>query len=313
MIRYSMEDVGRDPKSVVTVGSFDGLHVAHRMILRTLVEKASALQSRSVLITFTPHPQEIVGKRKVELLTTEDERLRMISEAGIDEICVIKFDRDFSLVTAEDFLVKLVLEKIGMHELVLGYNHTFGRGAQGTVEFARKVGEKVGFGVDFINAVLIDDEIVSSSTIRRMLRNGNLSLANRMLGRSYSLEGYVIRGDARGRLLGYPTANLKLVDERLLVPAYGVYIVEAEVEGGKFAGLASIGVRPTFEDEGVPMVEVWLSDFDRDIYGKRMNVNFVHRLRDEMKFDSAEQLIAQMDQDKRELNEFLVKTVNKQR
>lgn len=313
MISYSLEEIKRDPKSIVTVGTFDGLHVAHRMILKTLVEKASALGSRSVLVTFKPHPQEIVGKRKVELLMTEEERVQRISDAGIDEICVLKFDRDLSLVTAEDFLVKLIYEKIGMHELVLGYNHTFGRGAQGTVEFASTVGKKVGFEVDFINAVLLDDEIVSSSTIRRLLRRGNLSLANKMLDRPFALEGYVIRGDARGRLLGYPTANLKLVDERLLIPSFGVYIVEAEVEGGKFAGLASIGVRPTFEDEGVPMLEVWLSDFDRDIYGKRMRVSLVHRLRDEMKFDSAEQLIAQMDQDKRVMNEFLVKTVNKQR
>ncbi len=313
MIRYSLNDIARDPKSIVTVGTFDGLHVAHRRILDTLQEKAAALGSRSVLITFSPHPQEIIGKKKVELLMTEEDRVQMISDAGIDEICVLKFDRDFSLVTADDFLTELVYAKIGVHELVLGYNHTFGRGAQGTVEFARKVGEKLGFSVDYIEAVRMDDEIVSSSTIRRLLHSGNLALANSMLGRPYSFDGYVIRGDARGRLLGFPTANLKLVDERLLVPSFGVYVVEAIVEGDKFTGLASIGVRPTFEDGGTPMVEVWLSDFDRDIYGKRLRVSLIHRLRDEMKFDSAEQLVSQMEQDKRVMNEFLVKTVNKQR
>ncbi|OYV87938.1 MAG: riboflavin biosynthesis protein RibF [Ignavibacteriae bacterium 37-53-5] len=313
MIRYSLEDITFNPKSVVTVGTFDGLHVAHRRILETLVEKARALRSRSVLITFKPHPQEILGRKKVELLTTEEERVQLIAEAGIDEICLLKFDRDFSMITAEDFLLKLILQKVGMHELVLGYNHTFGRGAEGTVEFARRVGERAGFGVDYIDAILIDNEKVSSSVIRGSLRNGNLQLANKMLGRPYSVEGYVIRGDQRGRLLGYPTANLKLVDDRLLIPSFGVYVVEVTVEGNRLTGLASLGVRPTFEDEGVPIVEVWIADFDRDIYGKRIKVSFILRLRDEMKFDSAEQLIAQMDQDKRMMNEFLVKTINKQR
>lgn len=313
MIHYSIDDMTFDPKSVVTVGTFDGLHVAHMKILHDLVGKGKARGDRSVLITFKPHPQEVVGKRKVELLMTEEERAQLISDAGIDEICMLKFDRDFSLVTAEDFLVKLVCDKIGMRELVLGYNHRFGRGAQGTVDFARKVGKRVGFDVDFIDAVYIDDEIVSSSAIRRLLRDGDLRLANKMLGKSYAVEGYVIRGDARGRMLGYPTANLKLVDERLLIPAFGVYVVEVQVEGSRFTGLASIGVRPTFENAGMPIVEVWISDFDRDIYGKRIRVGFVHRLREERKFDSADQLIAQMDQDKRMMNEFLVKTINKQR
>ncbi len=313
MIRYSIEDVSFNAESVVTVGTFDGLHVAHMRILETLAEKSRKPGSRSVLITFRPHPQEIIGKKKVEILMTEEERVQLISEAGIDEVLLLKFDHDLSLVTAEDFLMKLIYEKIGMRELVLGYNHTFGRGAKGTVEFARKVGQKVGFGVDFIEAVLIDNVAVSSSAIRNLLRSSNLPLANKMLGKPYAIEGFVIRGNQRGRLLGYPTANLKLVDERLLIPSFGVYIVEVTVEGTRLMGLASLGVRPTFEDDGAPMVEVWISDFDRDIYGKRIKLAFVHRLRDEMKFDSAEQLISQMDQDKRVMNEFLVKTVNKQR
>ncbi len=313
MIRHSLEEIGFNEDSIVTVGTFDGLHVAHQKILATLVEKAKSLNSRSVLITFKPHPQEVLGRRKIEMLMTEEERVRMIEDAGIDEICLLKFDREFSLVTAEDFLVKLLREKVGLHELVLGYNHRFGHAAQGTVEFAREVGERVGFDVDYIEAVLIDGKPVSSSNVRKLLKEGSVAVANKMLGRPYSLEGTVIRGDGRGRLLGYPTANLRLVDERLLIPRFGVYVVEAQVEDNKFVGLASIGVRPTFEDGGKVIVEVWISNFDRDIYGKLVKVSFIHRLRDELKFESPDQLVAQMDQDKRMMNEFLVKTLNKLR
>ncbi len=318
MIHYSLDEIESNKNSVVTVGTFDGIHVAHQRILETLVEKAKSLalrtgpsRSRSVLITFAPNPQEILGKKEVAMLMTDDERVQMISDAGIDEICLLKFDRDFSLVTAEDFLVKLIYKKIGLHELVLGYNHTFGHKAQGTVEFAREVGKRIGFNVDFVDKILIEGMVVSSSNIRKLLKEGNLLLANEMLGRPYSFDGFVIRGDGRGRLLGYPTANLRLVDERLLFPSFGVYVVEVNAGKEKFIGLASIGVRPTFEDSGIPIVEVWISDFDRDIYGKRIKVSFIHRLRDELKFDSAGQLILQMDQDKKMMNEYLVKTFNK--
>lgn len=262
MIHYSLDGIESNPYSVVTVGAFDGLHVAHRKILDTLVEKTKSLalhigssEARSVLITFTPHPQEVLGKKignplrgKVEMLMTDEERVQMISDAGINEICLLKFDHDFSLVTAEDFLVKLIYKGIGLHELVLGYNHTFGHKAQGTVEFAREVGKKIGFNVDFVDKILIEGMIVSSSKIRKLLKDGNLLLANKMLGRQYSFDGFVIRGDGRGRLLGYPTANLRLVDERLLVPSFGVYVVEVTVPqdefstgAEKFIGLARLG------------------------------------------------------------------------
>jgi len=313
MIHYSLDEIRRDPKSVVTVGTFDGMHIAHQKILDTLSEKTNAIGGRSVVITFKPHPQEVLGKQNVDLLMTEEERVAMMNEAGIDEVVLLHFDRDFSLVTAEDFLVELVNKRIGLHELVLGYNHTFGHKARGTVEFAREVGKRVGFKVDFVDKVVIDEAIVSSSNVRKLLKSGSVAFANKMLGRSYTLDGFVIRGNARGRLLGYPTANLKLSDERLLVPSFGVYIVEVIAEGEKNLGLASIGVRPTFEDAGLPIVEVWISDFEKDIYGKRIKISFVERIREEKKFGSSDELIAQMDEDKKIMNEFLVKTLNKSR
>ena len=307
MIRHSLEEIQFNPNSVVTVGTFDGVHVAHKKILETLVEKAKSHESRSVVITFVPHPQEILQKKKTEMLLNDAERIRRISDAGIDEICLLKFDHDFSVVTAEDFLVELLYKKIGMHELVLGYNHTFGYKAQGTVEFAREVGKRIGFKVDFVEKVLIEGTIVSSSNIRKLLKSGDILLANKMLGRPYSFDGFVVRGNGRGRLLGYPTANLKAVDESVLIPGFGIYFAEVVLGEEKFTGLASIGVRPTFEDSGATTVEVWISDFYRDIYAKRVSISFIHRLRDEMKFDSADQLIAQMDQDKKMMDEYLAK------
>ena len=308
MIRYSVDGIERNMQSVVTVGTFDGMHAAHQRILETVVAKTKDIGGRSVAITFKPHPQETLGKKNLELLMTEEDRIAIMAEAGIDEICLLHFDRDFSLMSAEDFLIKLVHEKIGVHELVLGYNHTFGHKAEGTVGFARKIGGIIGFQVDFVDKVLMEGTIVSSSNIRRLLKGGNLALANEMLGRPYSFDGFVIRGNGRGRLLGYPTANLRIVDERLLVPSFGVYIVEVSISNDRFIGLASVGLRPTFEDSGIPIVEVWISDFDRDIYGKRMRVSFIEKLREEMKFDSSDLLIDQMDRDKKMMNEYLVKT-----
>ncbi len=312
MIHYNLDRLGFNASSVVTVGTFDGIHVAHRKIFEALVEKGKLPGARSILITFKPHPQEIVGKKKVELLMTEEERVERAGDLGIDEICLLKFDRDLSLISAEDFLIKYIRDRIGLSELVLGFNHRFGRNAEGTVAFAREIGRKIGFKVEAVDTVTVEGKTVSSSNIRHLLRAGDISLANKMLGRSFSVEGFVISGDRRGRLLGYPTANLRFVDERILIPAFGVYVVEVSVDKEKFAGLASVGVRPTFENEGTPLVEAWISDFDRDIYGKRIRVSFVDRLRGEIKFESAEQLIAQMDVDRRMLNEYLVKTYNKQ-
>ena len=313
MIRYAINDVGFNPDSIVTVGTFDGLHVGHQKILRMLVDKSRAIGSRSVAITFKPHPQEIIGHRKVELLMTEEERVQAMVDSGIDEVCLVKFDRDFSMVTAEDFLVNMVHGKIGLKELVLGYNHTFGRGAEGTVEFARRVGAQVGFKVDFVDAVMIGGKAVSTSNIRKLIKEGNIDVASEMLGKPYSVEGYVITGNKRGRTLGYPTANINPIDDRLLYPAFGVYIVEVLIDDERLVGLASVGVRPTFEDTNKVMLEVWIADFDRDIYGKKVRVFFVHRLREELKFNSPEELITQMDDDRRLLNEYLVKTSNKQK
>lgn len=313
MIRRSIEEIPFNSKSIVTVGTFDGVHIAHQRILSNLVNRANLEGLRSVVITFSPHPQEVLTGKRVDLLMTEEERFRTISDFGIDEVCVMRFDHNFSQITAEDFLLLLVRERIGLQEFVLGYNHTFGKGARGTLELAKDLGRKNGFEVSSLDAVYVDGEVVSSSAIRKLLKQGNLSFANKMLGKPYHFEGIVVRGDGRGKGLGYPTANLRLIDDRLLVPALGVYIVDVEVDEKKYPGLMSIGVRPTFADGGHVTVEVWISNFEEDIYGKQIGVTFIQRLRDEMKFNSAGELVKQMDNDKFLLNEYIKTTLNQQR
>lgn len=313
MILRSLEEVPFNPESIVTVGTFDGVHIAHQRLLSSLASRGKFEGLRSVVITFSPHPQEVLTGRRIDLLMTEEERFRTISNFGIDEVCVLNFDKNFSQITAEDFLLVLVRDRIGLREFVLGYNHTFGKGAKGTLDLARDLGHKNGFAVSSLDAVYVDGEIVSSSAIRKLLKRGNLAFANKMLGKPYHFEGVVVRGDGRGKGLGYPTANLKLIDDRLLVPALGVYIVEVDVEGQKHPGLMSIGVRPTFADGGHVTVEVWISNFEKDIYGKQIGVTCIHRLRDEMKFNSAQDLVKQMDNDRFLLNEYIKTTFNQQR
>ncbi|MGB9592460.1 MAG: hypothetical protein ACPL1K_08085, partial [Candidatus Kryptoniota bacterium] len=202
MIRRSLEEMPFNPESIVTVGTFDGVHIAHQRILSNLVDRAKSEGLRSVVITFSPHPQEVLTGKRVDLLMTEEERFNTISGFGIDEVCVLKFDREFSRITADDFLLVLVRDRIGLREFVLGYNHTFGKGARGTLELARDLGRKNGFAVSSLDAVYVDGKVVSSSAIRKLLKLGNLTFANKMLGKPYHFEGVVVRGDGRGKGLG---------------------------------------------------------------------------------------------------------------
>jgi riboflavin kinase / FMN adenylyltransferase len=291
--------IDKDSSTIITVGTFDGLHVGHRNIMEKVVEEAQSKNGRSIVITFEPHPRSVVSKDfEVKLLTTLDEKIDLIDKAGIENLLIINFTKEFSQLSAEQFIKNHIVEKIGVKELVIGHDHHFGKDRFGDENKLKELGNIYSFDVLSVNAVSINNEIVNSTTIRHALELGNLEKANMFLGRSYSLSGIVITGSKRGRNMGFPTANIDLKDKQKLIPANGIYIVEFFVNAIRYFGLMNIGTRPTFEDSNKIIIEVYLLNFNNDIYGKEVTVNILKRMRDEIKYPSKEELIKQMEIDK---------------
>jgi riboflavin kinase/FMN adenylyltransferase len=298
-----ISEVIYDPNTVLTVGTFDGVHEGHKTIISNVVKKAKNKDARSAVITFDPHPREILnaGSDKIKLLTTIQERAEILSSLGVDFLIVIPFTRDFSLLTASEFLEDVIYKKIGVSEYVIGYDHQFGRNREGTIDSINETATRLGFDVHVVKAHEIKDVTISSSLVRKELElNGNIILADNYLGQPYKLSGSVIHGDKRGRLIGYPTANLRMVDARKIIPKNGVYAVDVMVENDKttYRGMMNIGTRPTFTENDNRAIEVHILDFDSDIYGKVVTVHFLKRIRDEKKFSGIEPLVDQLNLDR---------------
>jgi len=284
---------------VVTSGSFDGVHRGHQKILNRVTSIARERGGDSVLITFWPHPRHILypDDNSLKILTTFDEKARLLEKAGIDHLIKIRFTREFSQISSEDFIRKYLVEKINTRVLVIGYDHRFGKNREGGFEHLKANSAHYGFEVEEIPPEDVDHVAVSSTKIRKALYMGDLDLANRYLGRRYSISGVVAPGKKIGRQLGFPTANIQVDDDKKLIPVDGIYAVFVEVEGMLHKGMLSIGVRPTI---GVTerTIEANIFEFDRDIYGARIAIHFVRKFRDEMKFDSLEELKKQLELDK---------------
>lgn len=295
-----LSDIPYVKNSVVTVGTFDGVHLAHQALLRDVVERARARDGRSVVVTFDPHPKEIVTGSPMQLLTSLEERQQICEQIGIDVFFRIEFTYDFSRQSSRDFYLRYVVQGCGVSEVVEGYDHHFGRDREGSIEALLGLGREFEFSVAALKPVYVDEEIVSSSQIRQHLLHGRVDRASRLLGRPYGISGTVIRGDGRGRKLGYPTANMHMSSSRKLIPSNGIYGAHVDIGGPLHFGMVSIGVRPTFFEQGVRTVEVNLLDFDGDLYGRTISVQFLKRLRDERKFENAEHLIEQMRKDEQE-------------
>lgn len=299
-IAYQLSDIAYDKNSVVTVGSFDGVHLAHHEVLREVVREARDRNGRAVVITFDPHPKEVLSGKPMPVLTTVEEKLRLCEQLGVDLFFLIKFTYEFSRQTSRDFYLNYVIHGIGVSEVVEGYDHHFGRDREGSVEDLLKLGKEFEFSVVAMKPIYVGEVVVSSSRIRQYLLDGNVDRAERLMGNPYAISGIVVHGDGRGQALGYPTANIRLLSNRKLIPSNGIYFVRVRVGGKLWYGMLSVGVRPTFNNNGERTIEVNILDFSGDLYGQVIEIFFLKRLRDELKFDSAAQLIEQMNRDKEE-------------
>lgn len=288
---------------VLTIGNFDGVHKGHKVLFDKVKERAEALNGQSAVMTFEPHPIRVMKPGNgPPLITPMKEKLDLISKTGMDVILCIPFTRDFAAISARDFVEDILLKKIGIKEIVVGYDYTFGHERRGDISLLGEMGEKLGFRVHVIEPVYIDRRLVSSTSIRKLVREGDFALAEAFLGRHYQISGMVVKGKNRGgRLLGFPTANLKVVDE--LIPRTGVYAITVQVEGKTYNGVTNIGTNPTFGEHALS-VETHLIDFSQDLLGKTIRINFLQRLRDEKTFNSVKELADQIAEDIRVAKEL---------
>ena len=292
--------------TVITVGTFDGVHRGHRDVIERVVARARSLKIPSVLVTFDPHPMEIVNPSAAPLLlSTHDEKLEVIAETGIDYMAVVPFTPLLASYSAEDFVEIMLRRCFKMRELLIGYDHGFGRQRTGDVNVLRSLGERDGFRVEAVDPVSTSDgHSVSSTSIRRAIAGGDLDRAAAGLGRLYSVSGRVTAGAQRGRTIGFPTLNLGPPPPRKLLPPEGVYAVRVQTASGPVGGMMNLGPRPTFGDSATSL-EAHLFDTTGDFYGAHVRVDFVARLRETRKFASAEQLSAQLRHDEREARNAL--------
>jgi riboflavin kinase/FMN adenylyltransferase len=290
--------------AVATIGIFDGVHAGHQLILNRLRDLASIYQCDTVVITLWPHPRFVLQpeNKELRLLTTLDEKIEIIRGFGIDHLLIIPFTKEFSLTSYEEFIQQYLVERINVRHVVVGYNHHFGRDRQGTFESLLQSSAKYGFSAERMNQVFINNSDVSSSAIRRNIALGNMVFSNEALGYRYFIRGEVVSGSRMGRKIGFPTANIAVSEALKLLPRKGVYAVDVELEGKIWKGMANIGIRPTIESQlHEQTLEVNIFDFSDNIYGKGITVFFKERIRNEIKFASVNDLIRQLNEDKKEI------------
>lgn len=296
LARRELARIAPGRPTAVTIGVFDGVHRGHQHLVRLLLERARQEGLASVAITFNPHPRTVIRPgTAVTYLTSLEERVELLQGLGLDAVAVLPFTSELAQLSPHEFLTMLT-EELDMRLLIVGPDFALGRNRSGTVSVMRASGEKLGFSVEVAPLLTEGDEKVGSTAVRHALALGDLERVTRLLGRPFSLRGPVVPGDNRGRSLGFPTANIAIGLDRAL-PAYGIYVTRAHVREGTYQSCTSIGVRPTFDVEPRPTVETYIIDFDEDIYGEELSIELLHRLRGELRFDSVDDLVAQMHRD----------------
>jgi riboflavin kinase/FMN adenylyltransferase len=284
---------------VVTLGSFDGVHLGHRRIFSMVLNIARQKGGDAIVITFNTHPRKVLTPlTPPKILTTTDEKLRAIGDCGIENVVLLDFTHDMAEMNAAGFFNEIVLRKIGVIDIVVGYDHAFGKNREGTIDFLRELSKTRGFGVTRVEPKNFYSRPVSSTWIRTEIEDGNVKLASALLGRNYGLRGTVAPGAGRGAKIGFPTANIVPEDRDKVIPGDGVYAVRVRLEDERsFKGMLNIGTNPTFD--GVQRtIEVNIFDFDSDLYGRALEVEFVERLREEVRFASVKELVAQLEKDR---------------
>lgn len=298
-VYYGIQEFKKLDNAVVTSGTFDGVHIGHQKIINRLNEVAKLTNGQSVVITFYPHPRSVIStdNQVVKILSTLDEKIELLEKYGINHLLIIPFTREFSELSSEEFIQKILIQGIGTKTLVIGYDHRFGKNREGGFDYLKLNKEKYGFEIEEISRRDIENVAVSSSKIRKALQEGDVPSAEHFLGRNYALSGVIVKGKQLGRTIGFPTANIQVREIAKLIPSDGVYAVKVYYKEQAFGGMLNIGNRPTV-DGTFQTVEVNIFDFDQEIYGENLTVEFLQKTRNEQKFNGLEELKTQIAKDK---------------
>ena len=283
----SIPDYPSENKSIVTIGTFDGVHLGHRVILRRMKEIAKKTKGKSVLLTFSPHPRHVLHKdnQDMKLITTLQEKQDLINQAGLDNLVIHEFTKKFSRIKPVNFVRDILVEQLNVHTLVIGYDHHFGRNREGSIQELTTLADLYDFNIEKIDPQYFEDVTVSSSKIRKLIEKGEMVKAKQYLGYEFMLNGKVIKGNSLGKTINFPTANIVVEDKWKILPADGVYAVKIVLEAKEYKGMMNIGQKPTVDGNGISL-EVNIFDFNQDIYGKGIEIRFVKRIRDERKFEN---------------------------
>lgn len=305
-IYNDIEDFKRVNNPIVTIGTFDGVHVGHQKIIDRMRDVADKVGGETVLLTFYPHPRLVIhpDSKNLRFINIQKRKIALLEKAGIDHLIIIPFTREFSKLTSSQFIKEYIAEKIKARRLIIGYDHHFGKNRLGDFSILYDLGKKYHFEVEKIPAQDVENIAVSSTKIRKALNEGKIKVANKLLGYEYSITGVVVEGNKIGRTIGFPTANIELEDEYKLITANGVYASRVEYNGLIYHGMSNIGVRPTVNQSDLT-IEVNIFDFDKEIYGESISIYFVDRIRSEVKFDDLEALRAQLTLDKEIVKKLL--------